>query len=249
MDDIFADKPRTEPGYASERKYYTDEFINALAADYEFDPKDINLLTDLYEISFRYRLGNRIAASDKEYLPEHRKDLLRLQKKYRAFVDELEALGGDYFNLEVSGGAKLAEELNLAVDPELDPKDYPGMQFSKSYCYWYEFERYLTFFGLGLDNNIDQHKSIGGRPKNEGLHLSIGYIAEFWEDEIGRKFTVDHHGGQGLTEAFEFTKRMFGPLDKIKDAQIITAMRAEIKLLRKDYSDGDTLSNLIKKID
>ncbi len=249
LDDFLSNKPLTEPGYQSEREYYTEDFICALAAVYNFDAADIYLLTDLYEIAYRYRLGNRLAAGDKERMPEYRKNLSKLQRKYRAFMDELEAQGGDYFNLEVSGGARIAEALDLGVDPDLDPQDYAGMQFSKSYCYWYEFERYTTFFGLGLDHNIEQLKSRGGRPKNQGLHLSIGYIGRFWERRLGRKYTVDHHGGQGLTEAFEFTKRLLTPLDDIDDVQIITAMRTEIKLLRKYETDGTFHNNLDQKTD
>jgi hypothetical protein len=115
--------------------------------------------------------------------------MLKLQKKFLAFKEELEAQGGDYFNLEVSHGARLCGDL----DPDLDPNDYPGKQFSKNYCYWFEFERYLKFFEVGLDHTTKNSKSRGGRPRNEGLHLAVNYIADFWVFKLGRKYTLDHH--------------------------------------------------------
>lgn len=242
-DDLFSNMPRTEPGYLKSREYYSDEFIQVLSEEYEFDPTDINVLTEIYEIAHRYVVGNDIAAGDKEYLPGHRKQLLKLQKKFLAFKDELEAQGGEYFNLEVSYGARQSGDLN----PELDPDDYPGKNFSKNGCYWFEFERYMTFFDVGLDHTIQKNTPRGGRPRNEGLHLSITYIADFWEFDLKRKYTVDHHEGHGLTEAFEFTKKMLSPLDDIEDVQIITAMRCEIKERRELYTKEFILNKLGQK--
>lgn len=234
MTDFFSDKPRTTPGYQKSKVFYSDDFVDALAQDYDFDCTDINLLTYLYEIPHRYNVANAIHNGDREFQPQNRKNLLKLQAKFKTFKDELYAQGGDRFNLEVSDGAGLCGELN----PNLDPDDYPGKAFSKNYCYWFEFERYLKFFEEGLKQTLKNTKPRGGRPKNEGLHNAIHYIASFWEFKLLRKYTLDHHNGKGLTEAYKFTRRLLAPLDQIDEKQIITAMRAEIKERNEVYPEG-----------
>ncbi len=222
--DTTEEEAKPTPAYESARKHYTDQFIESLAKDYNFDPTDIEVLGRLYEIEYRYNTGQSFegeADENREERQRHKK----LLKTFRAFRKELEENGGDHFNLEVHHGARMCGDLN----PNLDPEDYPGQDFSKNYCYWFEFERYLTFFGLGLEATIERNRSHGGRPKNGGLSLAINYISDFWHFNLGKKYTLDYEGGTGLSEAFIFTKRLIDPLDEVPEVQIVTAMRHWIK--------------------
>ena len=221
---FFDDGLRTSPSYEKSREQFPDDFVAALSADYGFDHADIDVLSDLYEIAERYRIVRSMewAIEDQK---KHRKKLIKLQRTYRRFLDELKENGWDYFNLEVSHGADLAGDL----DPDLDPTNYPGKKFSKKGCYWFEFERYLKFFDLGLEATIERYKSRGGRPKNEGLDNAMHYIDDFWTDVIGKNFTLDYHNGTGTSEAFHFVKRLLERIEPVSDTQIVSAMRHYIK--------------------
>lgn len=75
--------------------------------------------------------------------------------------------------------------------------------------------------------NVDPDK--GGRPRNLGMEDFMSYIADFWERETYRRFTIDYHKGEGVTPPFEFAKEILSRLDDVSDSQIITAMRHEIR--------------------
>ena len=200
------------------------EFVATLASDYGFDRTNIEILGKLYEVEYRYRLGKSFEG-EADLLKEQRKDLKKLLKAYHAFRNKLAACGEDYLNLEIRNGAELSGNL----DPNLDPTDYPEESFSKNSCYWFEFERYLTFFERGLEKTIKDYKNEGGRRKNQGLETALPYIAEFWTETIGKQFTLDYERGAGLSEAFSFVKRLVAPLEDVTDTQIITVMRRWIK--------------------
>lgn len=126
-DEDLTDNPRTAPGHQKSKKYYSDDFINSLAQAYDFDPTNINLLTYLYEIPYRYNVANSIQEGDREFQPQHRKNLLRLQAKFRDFKDELYEQGGDYFNQEVSYGAIASGDLAPSSSPLNWPKKEGGL--------------------------------------------------------------------------------------------------------------------------
>ncbi len=214
----------TGPGYVESKDVYPDEFIARLAKDFEFDAFGTHNLTRLYEIPYRYKLMNDLVAGDREREKSHLRHV-RMLKALNTFRDVLEAEGGHDFNMEVARGAVLSGDL----DPQLDPADYPDKNLSARGCYWFEFDRYLTFFERGLADSIERLKSKAGRYKNEGLSLAISNIANFWEYDLGRKFTFDAYEGQGITDAYDFTKALLEPVDDIPDEQIKTAMRREIK--------------------
>jgi hypothetical protein len=69
----------------------------------------------------------------------------------------------------------------------------------------------------------------GGRPTNRGIGEFTGYVADFWECQVKRRYTVDYHGGAGLTPAYRFTLAVVAPLDSIPSSQVVTAMRKEIR--------------------
>ncbi len=82
MESFFADKPRDVPECQYGRELYSDDFIEALAHDFGFEQPNTVLLTKIYEVPYRYKLANKIAAGDAGCIPEQLKILKKLQKTY-----------------------------------------------------------------------------------------------------------------------------------------------------------------------
>lgn len=212
------------PAYASSREIYTDEFIAELAHDFDFDASSNHVLSRLYEIPFRYHLGNRIDHKG-EGLKEARKDYERLQKALVTFQQELEKFHGTGIDMELWEGAKALP----MFDPDLDARNYPEFVYKSSIAYYFEFFRYLNFLQLGIHKQIGRLKSVGGRPKRFGLSLAVSYISQFWIIDLNRRYSLDYHQGSGISEAFAFTSRLIQQIEPVEERKIVTAMRALIK--------------------
>lgn len=74
-----------------------------------------------------------------------------------------------------------------------------------------------------------------GRPSNHALYWWVVDMASFWGDVLGRKFTIDYHHNEGVTEAYSFLNDALAPLDPNADG-LLTAAR-KVRTKRRSISD------------
>lgn len=206
------------------REKVTDQFINQLAQQYDFDPTVTNLKEELTEIIFRHFIFEGFS-DEGDYAKERRKEIKALKTSLVKTLNQIEKLDGSELGLEISHGLRiLGEEANKNL-PDLSP---PEGHSQKSWRYTV-FRTLCNGLSHGLDAWNENLKHIGGRPKDLALQNSIRLISDFWRYNLNRKYTLDYQGSEGLTQAFAFTKTILNHFLAIEDQRIITAMRAEIK--------------------
>ena len=115
------------------------------------------------------------------------------------------------------------------------PPEMPGALSS-----WYTRDNIaiaLKFLALIANTTLaDLPKDKGGKPTNWGLMFWVGAMADFWERDLGRRFTVDHLKGEALSPALQFLQDCMKPLDAAAAKSVAkTAMlvRTELNLGRK----------------
>ena len=74
-----------------------------------------------------------------------------------------------------------------------------------------------------------------GRPSNHALYWWVVDMAAFWVNVLGRKFTIDYHHSEGVTETYSFLKDALGPLDPNADG-LLTAAR-KVRTTRLTLAD------------
>ena len=212
------------------RRAYTPEFLSNIATRFGFSLGSDEQISDLHQIGYRYILGRRLE-DDGGSLKNLRAEYLAFRKPLAKFAEALETFSQERLAHEMQYGARLLVEPSPSTEfPELSEH-----QKKRGEPYLFELKRLLRILGRGVDYQIDALTSKGGRPKNHGLDIGVIYAADFWEVNLGRLYTVDHHQGSGITEAFEFTKALLQPLDDLTDTQVTSAMRAEVSD-RRDLS-------------
>lgn len=229
-----SNQTQTETPYSKYADVYTDQFITGLARDFDLDENDPLTRERLYEIPYRFHLARRIDDGGKA-LREMQKEFETLAKRLVSFQEQMHRLDGYGLDSELWHGARMLP----SFDPELDSEDYPDFIYKRSIAYRYEFQRYLNFLQLGLDSTIKRMKNPGGRPKDEGLHLAVRYITNFWTFDLNREYTVDYHEGSGISLAFEFTNRLIQQIEKTDERRIVTAMRTVIRQDQPSKSNDD----------
>ncbi len=68
-----------------------------------------------------------------------------------------------------------------------------------------------------------------GRPSNHALYWWVVDMASFWVNILGRKFTIDYHHSEGLTETYSFLEDALAPLDPNADELLTTARKVRTK--------------------
>jgi hypothetical protein len=243
MNSIEQNESRDQFPYAQYRDVYHDSFINDLAKDFNLDESDPFTLERLYEIPFRFHLARRVHSDDS--IKETRKEYETLAKRLTLFQDQMHRLDGWGLDSELWEGAKMLP----SFDPDLVSRDYPSFIYKDSIAYRFELQRYLNFLQLGLDQTLKRVKSSGGRPRDEGLHLAVRYVSNYWVYDLKREYKFDYHKGSGLSEAFEFTNRLIQQIEKIDERKIVTAMRTVVRENREfdermmDGFDDDLFSS------
>ena len=210
------------------KRIYNEQFLSKLKEQFGFDALEPQVARELQGIAFRYIVFRR-GENQPQFVRKSRLDYRALQKATERYIEFLE-----HFNEEMGD---LASDIHLAVTTEVParvpvdcrrpinsrrPTDRDG------HASLAELLRLLSLMKMTAGRHVRDFTAGGGRPKNLGLEAMTWKAAEFWTEELKRKFTVDYHRGTGITEAFEFVRALVAPLDDVSDRQIVTAMRAEI---------------------
>ncbi|HVB79574.1 MAG TPA: hypothetical protein VNE82_06430 [Candidatus Binataceae bacterium] len=198
-------------------RIYSDEFLFELHRAFGIEPFTAERAGQIRKLGTRYILGRRME-NQTDLLKSDQRNYLELQKATESYL----ALLREYEERNIGSDMKVAAQQLGWPEPELnDPEGY--------------YRQLLLLLDLLRTATIRQAKylaSRGGRPKNFGLEDLVRHAADFWAVELGRRFTVNYHQGEGITRAFEFIKALVAPLDDISDKQIVTAMRTAIATRR-----------------
>jgi hypothetical protein len=84
-------------------------------------------------------------------------------------------------------------------------------------------------------NKISTLSAAPGRPSNHALNWWVLDMASFWVNILGRKFTIDYHHSEGVTETYSFLKDALAPLDPNADG-LLTATR-KVRTTRLTLAD------------
>jgi hypothetical protein len=209
---------------------YTNNFLRQIRSKFNFDALKSEYTVELREIAADYIYWRRLQIRKSPSRKDQRRKYLKLQKFADRFLHQLEQC--DKMEIETLlfiGARKLRA-------PALPGRliDFSQHKKQKGLPFYREFVQFLEFIKIGADEIAEDYKLPSGRRRNFGLENLTIKSAEFWEKRLGRKFTLDYHGGTGLTKAFEFVRDLVAPLDDVTDKNIITAMRSEIKERRKN---------------
>lgn len=203
----------------------TREYLADLAKRYDFDVAKTRAEWWLSKAAALYVRGRRI-----EDRPKSRDERLAIEKlaKHAWFLrTELRRDENYDIAFTMDEVAKLKGEPLPFIPTE--PSLLAPVEFLAHASYQEELLRLLDILSEALqleESRIEPDK--GGRPSNLGMPDCISYLADFWEHELRRKFTIDYEGGEGITLSFQFAKEIISKLDDVPDTQIITAMRKEV---------------------
>jgi hypothetical protein len=208
-------------------RIYNDEFLSELGKQFEFDALEEQTAIRLREMAVRYIIGRRM-----EIPPDVRKrarvGYLELQKATKRCLELLK----QHEKHDIASDMFLAA-LQLQIGdakPRTNAPDLAEDQTESENAYYRELLWLLELLRKAAANQARGLASRGGRPKNLGLKYLTWLAAGFWVGELEKPFTLDYHGGAGLSPAFDFVKALIAPIDAVKDKQIITVMRTEIAL-------------------
>ncbi len=83
--------------------------------------------------------------------------------------------------------------------------------------------RYLEL--LAKECSVQVPSGERGRKKNESLSMWVSDMARFWEQNLGRKFTVTYHKNAPISEAGQFLEACLTPMDPDAKGQLVSQMR------------------------
>jgi len=211
------------------RAAYTKDALASLGARFGFDALANEHVKQLRAMAYAYAYA-QCMEGEGEYLKREQAKYSRLSDTTNKFLRDLQTFDSEHLALELFWTARrMGEPMPQVVVPDLPPGLPP-----RGEPYHYELLRMLRLLGEAARTHAEALKSRGGRPKNLGLKTLTHRAADFWIEVLERRFSIDHRRGAGLTEAFAFVKALVAPLDDVTDAQIITAMRSEIRQ-RKEW--------------
>jgi len=74
----------------------------------------------------------------------------------------------------------------------------------------------------------------GGPSGSEGIRMWVLNMVSLWEEILGRKFTLDYHQGQPISDAARFTVEALQVIDpNVPTSRIVTGMRKVTKYRRE----------------
>lgn len=206
---------------------YTEESIRGLATRFDFDPDATTAIRELRDAGARYILGRRME-DEVQVRKEERAMIQRWLRETEGFLETLERLNEYDIQGELYYAARALNEPPPTLPQRLATKE----NLWKGSPYFVELRRQAAILQHALADQVRRLTSRGGRPRNEGMDILITRVADFWVMDAKNRFSIDHHKGKGLTEAFEFVRALLDPIDDIPDTQIVTAMRGEIRFRR-----------------
>ncbi|MDE2166561.1 MAG: hypothetical protein KGJ66_09525 [Alphaproteobacteria bacterium] len=212
-------------------KAYNDKFLSALGSEFKFTALDPKLAYELRRIADNYILERRFG--DLHELPA------TARKTYQDFLKVTEAfLNWLKKSYDHPHFYNIATEILMTARGRREPEtqtDFPGLteHQKRVESHYRELLRLAVLLRATLIRRIKSLKrSPGPKPDTALRHFILG-CSEFWTHQLGRKFTIDYHKGAGLTDAFKFCRALLQPLERVREKDVVTAMRAEKSLSRK----------------
>ncbi|GJL90905.1 hypothetical protein [Hyphococcus sp.] len=220
-----AENPRN---HADDRDY-SPLFIIELGKQFDFDGNNPEIIEEINYIRSGY-IAYQAAEGHEAYSKEVRSKYIEVNKaiaKFRAVLKkhETQDLASDMYY----GALHLGE-----APPQTEFPEITEFEKTRGKPYFLELMRLLRILEKGVDKNIDHLAPLPGRKPDYPVQALVRRAAEFWEDFLDRKFTVDYHGSEGLTSAFSFVQKLINEIEPMPDNKIINAMRAEITARNKD---------------
>lgn len=215
-----------KPLRASKNSLYSDSFVADLMDDFEIPyDKMERLKSVLDKAATIYFLSRRTPS-----LTEQLISIRRALESVESAVSELkQTLAG----LPHPAQDRLWHP--LFEDP-LRPPDFQGLgePFGPfDYADEKQFTEVLAAFGKRVHvrlGGLADVKRRGGRPRLTALRNWVGIIADFWANELGRKFTYAEAGGNPKSQAYDFCSRALWPIDhNLSPQQLGTAFRSVVK--------------------
>jgi hypothetical protein len=98
------------------------------------------------------------------------------------------------------------------------------------------FRESLAEFGTRIENRLKELRAVkdkGGHPENTGLRIWTARARDFWEEQLGRKFTYQYVFRIHKSEAFVFCFFILQRIaPNVTQKELATAMRAMIKPMK-----------------
>lgn len=208
---------------------YSPLFIVELGKQFDFDGDNPEIIEEINYIRSGY-IAYQAAEDHDAYSKEVRSKYVEVNKaiaKFRAILKKHETQD---LATEMYWGARLLKEMKPTTEfPELTE-----FEKTRGKPYYLELLRLLRILEAGVDKSIDHLAPSSGRKPDYPVQALVRRAAEFWEDYLDRKFTVDYHDNTGLTPAFLFVQKLINEIEPTPDNKIINAMRAEIHIRNKD---------------
>lgn len=219
---------------------FPESFLRDIAIQFELD--DFDLLQREVHIASRAYIYARL---DGDYVSgkESKDSYKRLIGQLEELLSNLKNFSGGYITDQMFWGAKRNGDPILEQFERLDLRDPVG-------CGEEHFDRLIELLEFLKSGCVDHRAELfaldrGGPRLNFGLQNFIGNIFGYWTIPLERRFTLDHHKGVGLTPAFDFVKALVTRIEAISDAQIMTAMRSEIRRNRTLNNSLEDLQGVI----
>ncbi len=221
-----ADTDDDQSHLAIVERVYTDEFLSGLKEKFGFDALKPGLVRLIRRIGENYIFERRFE-DDGDGDQKSRKSYRAFLKVTEPFLEWLKKSyeHPDFYNI--------ATEMLMIAQGRKEPEpqnEFPGLSEHQRRveAHYRELVRLTELLKATLTHRIDHLKPKPGPKRDSALERLVASTAVLWTFDLGRGFTLDHHQGAGLTQAFEFVRALVKPLDDITDDKIITAMRTEI---------------------
>lgn len=226
--------PPRETGIENDRplkeiidELFPDHVVAEIAAQFSIEIDRLMLTKALRDIARRYIVANRLSGLD----AVRKSDRLEYSAREKRIAEFKMAFQG-WMDDDIAGDMAFAARITDAPLPTTDFPHLSNHQRQRNEAYCHELFRLLELARKSQQLVAERLTAKGGRPINYGLEGLTRHAADFWIEILHRPFTLDHHQGGGLTDAFEFVQSLVRAIDKIPDTAIVTAMRAEIKSRR-----------------
>ncbi len=222
------------PGKPADESDYSPLFIIELGREFEFDGNDPKIIAELNYIRSGY-VAYQAAEGHEAHAKQVRSKYVEVSKaisKFRAVLDKQE--NQDLESDMYYGALALGE-----APPQTEFAKITEFEKTRGRPYYLELIRLLRILEAGVDKCIDHLAPSPGRKPDYPVQALVRRAAQFWEDYLDKKFTVDYHGGEGLTRAFSFVQKLINEIEPTPDNKIINAMRAEIGARNKDKKNSE----------
>lgn len=98
------------------------------------------------------------------------------------------------------------------------------------------FRALLDDFGERITVRLGNEPNVplrGGRPALSALRHFVAMVADFWANDLGRKFTYSEMEGIPKSDAYDFCREIVHPFaSDVTPEQLKTAVRAAVKYLK-----------------